>query len=447
MSQTDDANDLTLDDYPAKSDGFPEPTLPEFARFREWVDNPHRYATEWKDRTDDPVVGFLSTYVPREVLYAGGMLPVRPYGGRDPDELVVGDEHHFRKLSCPFSRDVLAQGLLGRYDYLDGVMLASTCFHMRQTYRGWEKAVADEGDFAHYFVMPHGTHAEGGDEFLPLKRGDGETSAPDTSICPHAPAEYLEVKLEETREAVEEYTGREVGDDDLREAIEVYDRNRNLLKKLYEFRKEERPRISGLEAMEMVKAGHLVDPREHNELLESALDRLRAGEGHTHDTDHRLMLVTTTNDDRAFVRMIEEEIDADATVVVEDSAVGTRDFWNTVEEPGGISWYGQPGPLLNIARRYADRPPRPSKDWERRREHLRELATEFDVDGALLVQEKYCDLHHRDIPHEKRLFEEELDVPTLTLVSSEGGLPPGQLRTRVEAFVEQLGTDELEGLF
>lgn len=437
------------DDYPATIDDAPPPSLPEFGRFRAVVDNPHGYARDWKDRTGAPVVAALSAYVPREILYAGGVLPVRAYGGGQPEETVIGDEHHFRKLFCPFSRDLLAQGLLDRYDYADGVVLASTCMALRQTYESWVRHVADDDAFAHYLLLPHGMPTEGGDEFLPVKRGGVDAaSAPDQSTCPHAPAEFLTEKFRELRAAVEGYTGAEITDDDLRGAIDVYDRTRTLLRELYEFRTEDEPRLSGLEAMEAVKAGHLMDPYEYNELLESALERLRDGDGTPRPTDYRLMVVTTVNDDRAFARHLEEGLEFDATIVVEEAAIGTRDFWNTVADPGGVSWHGRESePLTDLARRYVERPPLPSKHWDRRREHLRTLVEEFDVDGAVIVQEKRCDLHHRDVPYEQRLLEEDLDVPTLTLVSDESGLPAGQLTTRLEAFVEGLRTETLEGLY
>lgn len=449
MTETTIARNLPPDEYPAKSDGGPAPSVPEFDRFRNVVDNPHSYARDWKDRIDGHVVAFLSTYVPREILYAGGALPIRAYGGQQPDETVLGNEHHFRKLFCPFSRDVLAQGVLDRYDYVDGVVLASTCLHLRQTYEAWVNHVADDEAFSHYIAMPHGTPSRGGDEFLPEHGSEVDASAaPDESTCPHAPAEYLAAKFRETKAALESYTGTEITDDDLREAIDVYDRNRTLLRELYEFRTEDRPRVSGLEAMEAVKASHLVDPREHNALLESALERLRAGDGEPRETEYRLMLVSAVTDDRRFVRLLEEEIVFDATVVVEASSTGPRDFWNTVASPGGTSWHGrETEPLTDVARRYVERPPGPGEDWNRRREHLETLAVEFDVDGALLVQQKRCDPHHRDVPYEKQLFEEELDVPTLTLVSDESGLPAGQLTTRIEAFVEGLRSERLEGLF
>ncbi|MFB6354649.1 MAG: hypothetical protein ABEJ92_11260, partial [Halobacteriales archaeon] len=69
------------------SENYPEPALEEFKQFREWVDNPHDYGREWKERNDGGVIAFFCTYAPREITYAGGLLPVRAYGGHQASEI------------------------------------------------------------------------------------------------------------------------------------------------------------------------------------------------------------------------------------------------------------------------------------------------------------------------------------------------------------------------
>ena len=395
------------------SDVYPEPALEEFRQFRDWVDDPHGYARSWKERTGGPVVAFFCTYAPREILYAGGVLPVRAYGGHRASEIAESDEHVFRGMWCPFSRDVLSQGLLGRYDYTDGVVMASTCLHLRQAYQSWAENVSGEDDFRHYFLMPHGARQEGG-------------------------VEYLAKKLRETKEAVEAFTGRTIADDDLREAIRVYDENRRLMRQVYEHRKEAEPPVSGLEALEMVKSSHVADPREHNERLRSALDRLEGWDGPRRTPDYRLMHVSSENDDRRFMYMVEEDLGFAVTVVTEEACVGTRDFWNTTDGTEG-------DPYASLARRYLERPPCPNKDWpERRRmEQIGSLADDFDVDGVIIVMQKFCDPHQLDIPRERELLEEEKGLNTLTL-EFDASVPVGQFKTRVEAFVEQLQTEHVD---
>ena len=103
-------------------------------RFSRTVKERHDYARAWKERTGGKVVGYFCSYVPEEVFYALGVLPVRILGSHEPQDLT---ERHIFGMFCPYSRDVLAQGLSGRYDYLDGLVFAHCCPHIRQSYESW----------------------------------------------------------------------------------------------------------------------------------------------------------------------------------------------------------------------------------------------------------------------------------------------------------------------
>src|SRR3990170_1771764 len=106
-----------------------------FGRFQEVIDKRHEYAREWKARTGGKVFGYMCTYVPQELIYAANILPVRVLGSREPQDV---SESHIHQMFCPFCRDVLAQGLQGRYDYLDGMVMAQTCLHMHQAFNIWQ---------------------------------------------------------------------------------------------------------------------------------------------------------------------------------------------------------------------------------------------------------------------------------------------------------------------
>src|SRR3990172_7852839 len=100
-------------------------------KYKEWYDNRHDYAREWKKNTGGKVLGYMCTYVPEEILYAADVLPVRILGGHKPQNVT---EPHIFAMYCPFCRDVLAHGLQGHYKYLDGIMIAQSCLHIRQAY-------------------------------------------------------------------------------------------------------------------------------------------------------------------------------------------------------------------------------------------------------------------------------------------------------------------------
>jgi benzoyl-CoA reductase subunit C len=372
-----------------------------FQKFHEWYENRHDYAKEWKERTGRKVLGYFCTYVPEEIIYASGVLPVRILGSHEAQSVT---EPHIFAMFCPLCRDCLAQGLQGRYDYLGGIMIAQCCLHMRQAFTSWQKHIPLE--YSYYLYMPHGVQT--------------------SRVYP-----YLRGELEDFKKSLEEWTGKKITDKDLDHAIEVNNENRRLMRHVYEFRKGKKPKLTGLESMEMVVSSQMTDKEEHNEALKELLKELPNREM-SRETGTRLMILGSEDDDTEFLRMVES---LGATLVIEDHCTGSRYFWNEVVP--------QEDRLSAIAARYIDRPPCPSKDWpERTRpQHILKLAKDYDVEGALLIQQKFCDPHEIDIPAIKDYLERN-GIPTYFL-EFDVTVPVGQFKTRVEAFLEtfQLPTD------
>ncbi len=347
------------------------------------------------------MLGYFCTYVPEEILYAAGILPVRILGSHEAQSVT---EPHIFAMFCPLCRDCLAQGLLGRYDYLDGIMIAQCCLHMRQAFTSWRIHVPTE--YSYYLYVPHGVQS------------------------PRA-YPYLRGELADFQKSLEEWTGKPITNGDLDRAIEVYNTNRRLMKQVYEHRKKNDPPLTGLEAMEMVVSSQMADKEDHNLVLKDLLNELPERKL-KRPTGTRLMILGSEDDDTEFIGMVES---LGATIVIDDHCTGSRYFWNEV--------IPQDDRLMAIAARYIDRPPCPSKDWpERTRpQHILKLAKDFDVQGTLLIQQKFCDPHELDIPSIRQHLEKN-GVPTYFL-EFDVTVPVGQFKTRVEAFLEtfQLPTD------
>jgi benzoyl-CoA reductase subunit C len=372
-----------------------------FDKLRDWEKSRHEYAKDWKKRTGGKVMGYFCTYVPEEILYAAGVLPVRILGSHEPQDVT---EPHIFGMFCPFCRDCLAQGLKGRYDYLDGIMIAQSCLHIRQAYTSWEKHVPV--DFSYYLCMPHHVQSP---RALP----------------------YLTGELADFKKAVEDWTGKTISEADLDKAIEVYNENRRLMHEVYSLRKQEQPLLSGEEAMEMVISSQMTDKTEHNRELKRILSELRS-RGNGRQTGARLMILGSEDDDLEFVRMVES---CGATFVVDDHCTGTRYFWNEVVP--------RENRLEAIAARYVDRVPCPSKDWEDRKRipHILKLAEEWNVKGAIVIQQKFCDPHELDIPAIRKALHEK-GIKTLFL-EFDVTVPIGQFKVRVEAFLEMISEEDL----
>lgn len=362
--------------------------------FREVLANRHQYARDWKERTGAKAVGWLCSYAPVEIMYAAGMLPVRILGTHEVQD--VTDRYLFPTV-CPFSRDALAQGLKGRYDYLDALTMARTCSHVQGTFDNWRNYVPTP--LIHYIWMPCHTAS--------------------SRATPCLAGEYADFK-----QALEQLTGRPISSDDLDKAIELCNTNRKLMKRVYEFRKDEDPPITGAEAMEMVVASQLMDLAEHNSLLEQLLEEL-PNRKLDRETGLRLMMVGSEMDDIVFVRMMEE---LGCTVVIDEHCTGSRYFWDEVVP--------EEDRLAAIADRYVRRWPCPavSADFRERADRVLKHAQDWNVQGALVYQQKFCDPHEFDIPFLQQMFKEH-DIPTLVL-EFDVTIPFGQFRTRIEAFLE-----------
>jgi len=372
-----------------------------FSKFKDWYENRHDYARSWKERTGGKVMGCFCSYAPEEILVAANWLPARILGSHEPQDVT---ERHIFGMFCPFCRDVLAQGLKGRYEYLDGILLTQSCIHLRQAYMSWQMHVG--APFQHYIYMPQKVQT------------------------PHA-VPYHRSELVKFREALEKNDGITLTNDDLDRGIADVNENRALMRQVYEHRKGISPRVTGQEAMWMTVSSMWVDKKEHSTEVKRVLEQLPDRELQREDTA-KLMFIGSENDDIPFIELVEA---VGATVIVDDHCTGTRYFWNLCEP--------EEDRMRAIAKRYIDRPTCPVKDWEERSrfDHILKLARDFNVSGAVIIQQKFCDPHETDMVP-LRAFLDEHDIPNLML-EFDATTPLGPLRIRVEAFLEMIQAEDL----
>jgi benzoyl-CoA reductase subunit C len=293
-----------------------------FDQFKDWYEKRHDYARAWKARTGGQVVATMCTYTAEELLIAAGMLPVRVLGAHEPQNVT---EPHIFGMFCPFCRDSLAQGLLGRFDYAEGVTLTQSCIQYRQTFSSWRSNVPSV-KWDYYVPMPNDVQS------------------------PHArKAHYAEIQA--FRTFLSALTGKELTDAMLHEATDTIDENRRLLRQLFDYRKEANPKVTGVEALYASLTAQFVDKKEHNEQLKKVLAALPSRQMDRKE-GVRFMTIGSENDDIAFMAMVES---VGSTIVIDDQCSGTRYFWNESKKDAD--------PVKRIAERYCDRPACPTKDY------------------------------------------------------------------------------------
>ncbi len=369
-------------------------------KFQNWFDTRHQYAKEWKKRTGGKVVGLFCTYQPEEILYAANILPVRIFGGHEAP--TPAEPYMYSGLQCPHTRCCLSEGLRGKYDYLDGIVISSSCLTERPLFWAWVQHVGIE--YHYYLNTPQGTRTTGVHKFL-------------------------RTEIEHFKKSIEEWIGKPITDKDMDKGIEIMNTNRSLMRQVWEYRKSSDPPITGVDALDMSLSEQTVDKREHSEALRELLKELPKKKL-KRETGTRLMIVGSELEDRIFLDMVEAKMTLPATFVIDEVCTGTRYFWNNVVP--------EKDRLSAIATRYIDRIPCPGKDWPGRRrfDHILTLAKEYNVQGAIVFQQKYCEPHELDIP-DLRKFLEKNGIPTYFL-EFDVTVPIGQFQTRVEAFVETM---------
>ena len=200
-------------------------------------------------------VGYLPTYVPREVLHAAGVLPVGVLGGGDQLEIVKGDAF-FQSYICHLPRSVVELGLSGRLDCLDGMVFPSTCDVIRNLSGIWKLRFPEKVSI--YFDVPQNFDPEVGGSF------------------------YAGV-LNELLSEMCALTGRDPAAVDLHASIRLYNENRGLVDELRQLRSEEPWRVPASEAYLVLRAGMVLPVEEHTQLLRDYLAGAAEREGHLVD--------------------------------------------------------------------------------------------------------------------------------------------------------------------
>ena len=362
--------------------------------FKALVENRHEYARAWKAKTGGKVLGWYEPYFPEEIAYAAGILPVRILARHYPDD--VSDKWIY--ACCYPVRDMVNQFLKGRYDYVDGLVNVEGCQWM---YNSWEVAVNNNPKlWNHYLFLPD------------------HTDAPTSKTV-------LRSELNVMKGLMEEWTGKKVTDEDLDRSIEIYNKNRLLLKRISELRRMDRPLIHGAEMMQIVLASQLMDKAEMNDILEKFIPELEARE--PGEDRIRLMLIGSETWDTALEEMVES---MGGDIVVDELDNGTSYYWNNI--------IPQQDRLMAIGLRYLGRPKNPIKDnnWRRRPQHIFELAEDYNVDGALIVKQIYCHLHGTDNYAVWKILRERY-IP-YHFFERDTTLPIEDTRLRLESFMNML---------
>jgi benzoyl-CoA reductase/2-hydroxyglutaryl-CoA dehydratase subunit BcrC/BadD/HgdB len=345
---------------------------------------------------DRSIIGFFCPYVPEELLHAAGSLPLRLMGTPIKMSHV---QAHLPSNCCHLTKSSLESLLQGELDFLQGVIFSHTCDSMQGLSDIW----ARQRRFPIHFNLMIPAHL------------DSEHSR-----------FYLKAEMERFKEFLESHLGK-ITPQRMKASIQLFNRIREKLGEIYDRRRKGVASLPGPFFAQVIRAGYLLDRERYLELLNEYLSVLPEK---TEESENLIPVYLAGNmvHSESYFSLVEE---AGAVVVQDDLCSGARTLRLRVSE--------DLDPMEALTRRYFTSffCPTKHKGCRAHEETLLDDVEKSGARGVIFLLYKYCEPHYFDTPDLKAALESK-GIPCLLLEVEDPSHSPGQLKLRLQAFVEML---------
>lgn len=243
-------------------------------------------------------------------------------------------------------------------------------------------------------------------------------------------------EITELKNTVEEFTGNKVTSETLRDSIKLINDKRRALTRLNNFRKNKNIPISGKDCLLISQIAFYDDPTRFSQMTNTLCDELdkRVEDGISvfpKGTKRILLAGTPLAIPNWKLHNIIET--SGGAVVCEEMCTGTRYFENLVDE----SKKNLDEQIDAIAERYMGINCACFTPNNARIDDIMRLCKEYDVDGVIDVNLKFCNLYDTEGFLVERTLK-DAGIPVLGIETDYTDSDVQQLRTRIGAFIEML---------
>jgi benzoyl-CoA reductase/2-hydroxyglutaryl-CoA dehydratase subunit BcrC/BadD/HgdB len=367
--------------------------------FEELLESPQNRLVEQAAQDGRIPIGYSCSFVPEALLMADKLFPVRLHATG-----VAGTEiadNYLSSFVCSYARSLLEFAMDGRFDFLQGSVFVPSCNHMQRLFDNLQ--YLKKSDFNHILDVPRKVNK-------------------DTLV-------WMAEELKTIADKLTANFGVDMSDESLRKAMREWNDFVSVIQSISELRKKPHPPITGTEFHQIVMAS-LASPKDL--ILPYILDFKKELEGREGIKNYRarLMVVGGHLHDPEFIRNIESQ---GGLVVADRFCTGTIPGFKIINLNGE-------SPYKTLAEYTFARTlcPRMMEDFDRRLNTIIDTVKEYKVDGVVLEVIKFCDLWGVDsMPLVAALRRK--GIPVLKLEREYRLGSEGQLRTRVQAFIESMG--------
>ncbi len=362
-------------------------------------------------------VAYTCENVPEPLLNLPGTFSIRLHAPHTGSMDIA--TYYMTNLLCEPSRALLERAIEGGFNFADCVITPDGCTMMNRCVENMELLKTMGKDNPRFFH-----------EYMEIAFKNSET---DVKLSVLQCTNHVLKPLQE-------HYGVDISDAAIRQAVADHNRLCRLIRAIGEFRKGDKPRITGYEFHVLCLATYACPKYLVLDKLEETLEELKTREPDDKPWRARVLLVGSEVDDSDFVKLIEEQ---GAMVSCDRFCFGS--YPGRVE----IQLNDEEDALTQVCRHYirSCQCPRMMNQEKvyGRKQYVAELAREYGVDGIIYQQVKFCDPWAYERTLGASMLQHDYGYPVLSVdrpysIASAGG----QMRTRVQAFVESIEIKKIQ---
>lgn len=351
------------------------------------------------------VVGMFCSFVPVELVYAAGALPVGLCSFTE--EPIPAAETHLPKNLCPLIKASYGFALTDTCPYFffsDLVVGETTCDGKKKMFE-----LMNEIKDTYVMQLPHSRDA--------------------------AALAFWKGQIIAFKEKLESYFGITITEEQIRDAIRRKNHERQVMKAYLELGKLDPAPMSGYEMGTRIDAGSFsFDLDQRCQIVEQRIAEVVAeweANCKNRPSERPRLLVTGCPNAGVREKVIRAVEEMGADIVAFDTCNGIRDKVELVDE-------SNPDVYEALAIKYLNINCSVMSPNDSRRDYIRQMVDEYHVDGVIEIVLQSCHTYDVEAHFIKRMVTQELGLPYLNIETDYSQSDKGQINTRLAAFLETI---------
>ena len=349
------------------------------------------------------VVGVLPYYAPEELVYAAGIVPMGIWGSNT--KTISRAKEYCATFYCTIAQLALEMLLDGTMDQLDGIITPTICDTLRPMSQNFRVAMGDKMKVI-FLAHPQNRFEDFGLQFTI--------------------DQYNHVKAD-----LEEIAGKKITDEDIQNAIKVYNKSRAARRAFVELANAHCDVITPTKRSAVLKAFYFMEKPEYT----AKLEELNAEPSKLPACDWQGTKVVTSGiicDNPKLLEIFEEN---NIAIAADDVAHETRSFRVDAAED-------EADPMMALAKQFANIDYDvllydPASSQNRRGEFVANMVKESGAQGLVLFMQQFCDPEEMEYPYLKKALN-DAGIPHIKLGIDQQMRDFGQASTAIQAFADVL---------